>query len=460
MRTILTKPKRITQIAVLLAVSPTLFSQNNILDSYIDSAFKNNIVLQQKNISLEKASYALEIAKGYYYPTVAFQAGYQTAGGGRDIYLPLGDLLNEAYATLNQLTQSNKFPQLKNERINFLPENFYDAKFRTTVPIINSDLKYNKEINKQQVTLSEYEIEIYKRELVKNIKTAYFNYRNALEAIAIYQSTLQLANEGKRVNEKLLENGKGLPAYILRSTSEIENVNAQITAAEQQAANARMYFNFLLNRNQDEPISTEYNTENEIKNIEGLLAQRQSPVNREELKMLQGLVSLNETALKMNKAVYYPKLNGFLDLGSQAQNWKFNSQSRYYMVGLQLDVPIFAGFRNRNKIKQSGLDVKNAELNLEQVKQQLQLAGNTAYNNLVSAYRSFQSSQKQLEAAQTYQRLIERGYREGSNTFIETVDARNQLTQAQLLVSINQYKVLAAAAGVERETASFNLNKL
>ena len=227
------------------------------LTSYIDSAFKSNIVLQQKNISLEKAGYALEIAKGYYYPTVSFQAGYQTAGGGRDIYLPLGDLLNEVYATLNQLTQSNKFPQLQNQRINFLPQNFYDAKVRTTVPIINTNIKYNKEISKQQMTLNEYEIEIYKREFVKDIKTAYFNYRNALESIAIYQSTLQLANEGKSVNEKLLENGKGLPAYVLRSTSEIENVKAQITNAEQQAANAKMYFNFLLNRDQDDAINTE-----------------------------------------------------------------------------------------------------------------------------------------------------------------------------------------------------------
>ncbi len=458
MRTILTKSKKWAVLSAFLSTSSTLFSQS-ILEHYVDSAFKSNIVLQQKNISLEKATTALDIAKGYYYPTVAFQAGYQTAGGGRDIYLPLGDLLNEAYATLNQLTQSNKFPQLQNQRINFLPENFYDAKLRTTVPIINKDIYYSKEISKQQIALSEYEIEIYKRELVKNIKTAYFNYRNALEAVSIYKSTLELANEGKRVNEKLLENGKGLPAYILRSESEVENIHAQITTAEQQAANAKMYFNFLLNRNQDEEISTDFNTDNEIKNIAALLAERKTATDREELKMLQGVVSLNETALQMNKAVYYPKLNGFLDLGSQAQHWKFNSQSRYYMVGVQLDVPIFAGYRNKNKIKQSNLDVRNAQLNLEQVKQQLQLAGNTAYNNLRSAYQSYLSSQKQLEAAQTYQRLIERGYREGSNTFIETVDARNQLTQAQLQVSMNQYKVLVAAAGVERETASFNLNK-
>lgn len=456
MRTILIKLPKIVPLLLLLLAFRTGYSQNSLV-GYIDSAFKNNIVLQQKNISLEKAQYALQIAKGFYYPTVAFQAGYQTAGGGRNIEFPVGDLLNNVYSTLNQLTQTNDFHQLKNQSINFLPTDFYDAKVRTTVPILNSDIKYNKQISQQQISLSKYEIEIYKRDLVKDIKTAYFNYLNALEAISIYKSSLQLANEGKRVNEKLVENGKGLPAYVLRSNSEIENVKAQITNAEQQANNARLYFNFLLNREQDETIDTFYDAGKQITTIPDAIANNITATGREEIKALQQSVVLNETILQMNKAVYYPKLNGFLDLGSQAQNWKFNSQSRYYMVGLQLDVPIFAGFRNRNKIKQSGLDIKNAQLSLDQVKQKIDLSGNVARNNLVSVYQSFLSSQKQLEAAQAYQRLIERGYREGTNTFIETVDARNQLTQSQLLVSVNQYKVLIAAANLERETASFNL---
>ncbi|MEJ0102028.1 MAG: TolC family protein [Bacteroidota bacterium] len=94
MRTILIsrEQKRLTALFSLLLLTHTGFSQPGLLDNYIDSAFKNNIVLQQKNISLEKAEYALEIAKGFYYPTVAFQAGYQTAAGGRDISLPIGDL--------------------------------------------------------------------------------------------------------------------------------------------------------------------------------------------------------------------------------------------------------------------------------------------------------------------------------------------------------------------------------
>ncbi|MDF2381433.1 TolC family protein [Nostoc ellipsosporum NOK] len=434
-------------------------AQNELLQQYIDSAFAKNIVLEQKNISLEKANAALEIAKSWSYPAVNFQFGYQTADGGRDIYLPLGDLLNGVYATLNQLTASNAFPQLENQRINFLPKNFYDGRVRTTMPIINEDIRYGKKISRQQITLSEIEIDLYKRELVKNIKTAYYQYLTAQQAVAIYESALELAREGQRVNQKLLDNGKGLHAYLLRSNSEIEQVNAQLFQARQQVINARAYFNLLLNRDQNAPVESNYDATASLDSIQASLMTAPSSQGREEFRALSQALAINENVLEMNKRFYYPKLNGFLDLGSQSQNWQFNGQSRYYMIGVQLDVPIFAGFRNKYKIRQAELDARSSRLNIEQTRQQLQLTGSTAHNNLVASWQSFQATTKQLEAASAYQRLIERGYREGTSSFIETIDARNQFTQAQLQYNINQYRVLIAAAALERETASFNLKK-
>jgi len=447
-------------LTLLLIVGFSISKGNaqQILDGYVAEAFKNNIVLQQKNISLEKAQYALKTAKSLFLPTIAFSTTWSTADGGRNIPLPLGDLLNPVYSTLNQLTATNKFPLMENQSINFLPKNYYDAKVRTTVPILNTDLGYNKKISEQQVVLQEFEVQIYKRDLVKNIKTAYYNYLNALQAVDIYKSGLQLANEGLRVNEKLLEGGKGLPAYVLRSKSEVENANAQVVSAEQQVVNARMYFNFLLNRNPEEKIETTFDDKAGLAKVESLIADLSLSGGREELKALDQVISINKTALKMNRQFAVPKLGAFVDLGSQSEGFHFNDQTRYYMLGLQLDIPIFTGNRNNFKIKQTNLDIKNAELNASLVAQQLNLTAKTAQNNLRSAYQTYQSSLKQYEAASSYQRLIEKGFKAGTNSFIETVDARNQYTSAQLLVNINRYKVLSAIADVERETASYSIN--
>jgi outer membrane protein TolC len=430
----------------------------SVLANYINEGLKQNIVLQQKNISFEKAQYVLKNAKGLFLPSVSLQAAYQTADGGRNIPLPLGDLMNPVYQTLNQITGANKFPMLENQTINFLPKNFHDAKLRTTVPIINTDIIYNNKIAKQQTVLKEYEVQVYKRDLVKEIKTAYYNYLSALAAVDIYQSGLQLANEGMRVNQKLLENGKGLPAYVLRSQSEVESAKATLLDAEQKVANARLYFNFLLNRDANEAIEMEVQDQTTLAKVESLLVGLNVGGEREELKALQQVEGISRNVQKMNSRFAVPKLGAFLDVGTQSEGFKFNSDTRYYMVGLQLEIPIFSGNRNSNKLKESVLDLKNAELNSSLVAQQLNLAAKTAQNSLRSAYQTYQSSLKQLEAASTYLRLIDRGYLAGTNSFVETVDARNQYTSTKILVNINLFKTLIALTNLERETASFPIN--
>ncbi len=438
-------------------LSLTASGQKGIIDVYIDSAWQSNLVLQQKQVSLEKARQSLAIAKGYFLPELNFLAGYQTAGGGRNIELPLGTLLNEAYSTLNQLTGTSRFPQLEDQSVNFFPKNFHDAKLRTSMPILNPEIRHNRTLAEQQIGISELELDIYKRDLALEVKTAYYNYLSALRAVSIYENALLLAEEGLRVNQSLLDNGKGLPAYVLRAESEIATVKAAISAARLQADNAARYFNFLLNR----PFGSTIHTLETVKDMpDGLLGVNvvDSNSSREELKAMQKLVSIRETVLSLRKSAFKPRLNGFLDLGTQSEGWKFNAQSRYYLFGLQLEMPLFTGQRNRNRIRQSELEKKEAELNLQQTSLQLQLTARQSQNNLLSAREQLGASEKQLESAASYQRLIERGYREGVNSFIETVDARNQLTQAQLQHTINQYKLLIAAAELERQTASYPIN--
>ena len=435
----------------------SIHAQKTVLDNYIDSALQNNIALQQKNISVEKAMYALKTAKSLFQPVIAFQGSYQSGEGGRSIDFPVGDLLNPVYSTLNKLTASNKFPQIENVTTNFFPRNFYDARLNALMPLYNKDLKYNKEIQEQQLQLQQTDMNAYKRELVKSIKVAYFNYLASLKATTIVQNALQLAVEGKKANEKLMANGKGLPAYILRSETEISMLNAQLNESKKQSESAKMLFNFLLNRDLEIEIDTNYDEESGLLTYSEMNTTAGNISQREELKLLEGAVELNKTVLKMNQHFWYPKLNGYFNLGSQSQSWEFNNKSAYYLGGLQLDLPLFAGKRNQYKIKQTQLDIALSQNNLKQTTQQLNLVEKIAKNNLQTAFQNYTVSLKQLETAETYQRLIDRGYREGVNTYLETVDARSQFMNASQLKNINLFKVLIAAAEYEREIASFNI---
>ena len=442
--------KRILPVIHFIWMSIVVNAQGS-LEKYIETGLKNNLVLQEKNISLESAMYALKTANSFFFPSIDLKGDYQSGDGGRSISFPVGDMLNPVYRTLNQLTAGNAFSDISNVETNFFPQNFYDLKVRTSLPVINSDLIYNRTIRKQQIKMQEYDVEIYKSELTRNIQVAYYNYLSAAKSIAIYDGALSLAGEAKRMNQSLLDNGKSLKAYVLRSESEIQGLEAKRTSALQQLKNAQMYFNFIININPNEAIDTAYEVSVDQRIVDQYLLNEASIANRTELKALDQSASLNQNVLKMNKAYWIPKLNGFLDLGSQAGDFKFNNKSRYYFLGFQLDFPLFSAGKNRIKIKQSELALKKQLINNTYTRNQLQLSAEMARNSLMASYRNYAASIKQLDAATAYNKLIEKGYKEGLNTFIETIDARNQLTTASLQLVINKYQLLAALATYERE---------
>jgi hypothetical protein len=145
------------------------FGQSDILNNYVQEGLKNSQTLKQQNFQLQKAIFALSDAKTLFKPNVNFNTTLSTAQGGRKIEIPIGDLVNPVYTTLNKLTQTNSFPQIQNSSEQLVPKDFYDVRFKTTMPLINAELKYNQAIKQDQITLQQSEIQLYKRELVRDI---------------------------------------------------------------------------------------------------------------------------------------------------------------------------------------------------------------------------------------------------------------------------------------------------
>ena len=436
---------------------PATFMAQDALRSYITEGLNSNIVLKEKQIGLDKSLVALKAAKSLFLPSTHFETVYNVAGGGRSIDIPVGDLLNPVYQTLNNLTSSEKFPAIGNSSEKLLPNNFYDARIKTTMPLINPEIRINRNIKHQQVQLQEYEIDVYKRELVKEIRLAYYNYLMATEAINIYESALVVVTQNVRLNQSLLTNGKGLPAYVARAESEAKSVESKLQTAKNEQKNAQAYFNFLLNQSLNRPIVTDNSIQPDSL-FNTLLKTETNTSNREELKSLKVAADINENILKMNRSFRTPKLNAFVDLGSQGFDFKVNDKSFFYLAGLQVTFPIFDGKRNQYKIEETQLDGKSLWLQTEQTKQQLQLAAHVSRNNAASAYSNYQASQQQLEAARQYFKLVDRGYKEGVNSFIEFLDARNQLTGSQMQVAITKYKLAGAMAEYERQVGTYIIN--
>jgi outer membrane protein TolC len=435
--------------ALAAAIGHTANAQEAVLQGYIEQGLKNNQGLKQQGFILEKSMYALKEARTFFLPEVNFNSSYLDSRGGRKISIPIGDLLNPVYTSLNQLTNSSAFPQVENVNQTFNPRNYYDAKFRTSLPLYNAEITYNTRIRKEQIQFQRAEVDVYRRELVKEIKVAYYAYQQADEAIHILESAVSLARENLRFNQALVRNDKAIRTVVSRSENELIGLEAKLEDARNQAVNASAYFNFLLNS----PLETkvELSKTSEI----AILADTAAEGRREELLKLESLSKINALSGQLARAAALPKLATFIDLGSQGDFVKFNNDTRYYLFGVTLDWRVFANNRTQYKAKQSEMDVRATGEQISQVEQQLHLQTQTASNRLKSAVQIYNASKSQTTLSQQYYQDQQKLYREGQLLYIELLDAQNRLISDQLQQSISYLNVQTRAAELERAKASY-----
>jgi outer membrane protein TolC len=426
------------------------------LNNYVQEGLKNSQTLKQQNFQLQKAVFALSEAKTLFKPNVNFNTTLSTAQGGRKIEIPIGDLVNPVYTTLNKLTSSNSFPQIQNTSEQLVPRDFYDVRVKTTMPLINAELKYNQAIKQDQITLQQAEIQVYKRELVRDIKLAYINYLKATEAIKVYENALKILRESERVNESLIKNGSANPTVLVRTRNEISKINAEFDNARGNQKNAAAYFNFLLNKDFTEKIILD-SLGKDVKSdlVEG---------HREELDKIQTGISINRQLLGINQSYKKFKIGASLDLGSQGRfaqiasaDKNFFAPNAFVLLGVSFDLPVYSFGRNQLKIKQSEMEIASLDAQIRQVKNQLDLQAELAKNSLNSAKEIYESKASQVSTAERYYRDMFRRYKEGNLNFIELLDAQTQITTAQLQQSISLYDVWIKWVELERAKASFQL---
>jgi outer membrane protein TolC len=434
-----------------------VFGQSEILNNYVQEGLKNSQTLKQQTFQLQKAVVALAEAKTLFKPNINFNTTLSTAQGGRKIEIPIGDLVNPVYTTLNKLTATNSFPQIQNTSEQLVPKDFYDVRIKTTMPLINAELKYNQAIKQEQISLQQSEIQVYKRELVKDIKLAYINYLKAVEAIKIYENTIKLLHESERVNESLIKNGSANPTVLVRTRNEIAKINGDFEAARGTQKNAAAYFNFLLNKDLSEKIEIDTLGRNSF-NVS------LTDGHREELDKIQKGIDINRQILGLNQSYKKFKIGASLDLGSQGRfaqiasaDKNFFAPNAFVLLGVSFDLPIYSFGRNQLKIKQSELEISSLDAQMQQVKNQLDLQAEIAKNSLNAAREIYESKASQVSTAERYYRDMMRRYKEGNLNFIELLDAQTQITTAQLQQSISLYDVWTKWVELERAKASFEL---
>ncbi|HLO58488.1 MAG TPA: TolC family protein [Bacteroidales bacterium] len=424
----------------------TQLSAQPVLQDYIKTGLQNNLALQQKQNNYEMSLQQLKQARGLFYPSVSVNARYTVSEGGRVIEFPVGDLLNPVYMTLNQLTSSNQFPVLENQEIAFLRPTEHETKLRLVQPLFNTDIYYNARIKREQTVTEQINIEQYKRELVAEIKKAYYNLCMSQNVLTMLNSTRSLLLENIRINKSLFENNKVTRDVLLRSETELHKFDQQLNNAHKNAELAGAYFNFLLNRPLKDSITVE--DPGEWVAPSGMVSDfiDMAGKNREEIKNLEQYRKISDMAVNMNRAARLPDILVVADYGFQGEKYRFNKNQDYLQASAVLTWDLFAGLQNKSKIKQSLIASDQVDKQLEEVRSRISLQVISAFEDMRTSETGFEAAKEQLATASEGFRIVNKKYSEGQASLIEYMDARNTLTQAEENLIISKYTCLSKKA--------------
>lgn len=432
---------------------PYIIWGQDVLEDYVSYGLKNNLALQQKRAGYNKSIESLKEAHGLFYPNLSLNARYTLSEGGRVFDIPIGDLLNPVYMTLNALTSSNAFPVIDNQRIEFLRPHEHETKLRLMQPVINPDIYYNARIKREMTYLGEQDVSQYKRELTAEIKKAYYNAVTAHTVYSMLTSTRQLLVENVRVNKKLIENDKLTYDKLYRSETELSKFDQELQNAVKNKRIADAYFNFLLNKPLDDSIII---IEPDVfPSLADIMPDFSGSAlsNREELKKLENYSNISDLQVRMNKSGKMPDMFIAVDYGFEGTEYRFNKDHDYLQASAVLSWNLFSGFQNRQKIRQSVLEKEMADRTLEETRRQIELQVINVMSELLSAEKSIIAAEARVKNSREGFRLVNRRYEEGQASLIEFIDARTTLTQSEENFIISKFSYLSAFADFEKVTA-------
>ncbi|MGH8309065.1 MAG: TolC family protein [Steroidobacteraceae bacterium] len=433
-----------------------------VIDEYVRTGLQSNLALRTETLEVERNLAALEAARGRFFPTLALDARYTRAGGGREIDLPLGSLLNPVYSTLNDLLvaqrQAAQFPQIEDQTISFLREREQDTRITVRQPLYAPAIPAAVSAQRSVFEASQFGRVALARRLKRDITVAYLDWLRATKTVDIVEASATLLRENLRVNESLFRNGKITQDQVLRARAELLEVDQQVREAENLRAQTRSFLNFLLNRPLDEPLALA-DVGGEVSRATADLASLRAAAlaNRPEIEQSERAIGAAQSQVRIERADLKPTVSFGADGGIQGEEYEFGRGRNFGAISLLLNWQFFDGGTNRAQVRGARAAARQAETRRDEVAQQIQLEVQQTLDRLTTTADSLATAEARAEAARAGFRIASRKRDEGVINQVEFIDSRSALTSAELNLNVTVFNLLARQAELDYATAAGTL---
>jgi outer membrane protein TolC len=174
--------------------------------------------------------------------------------------------------------------------------------------------------------------------------------------------------------------------------------------------------------------------------------------NNSAVKQLTIQTQMLAETVKLQKYAVLPTLAASFNfaLMSMDNDFKDMPLSPYSTVGVSLSIPIFAGGKRYQAIRQAQNQYEQVKLQAENTERQLMIAVRQSLNTMEMNMKSYYAAQNAVASAQKAYDIAQASYEAGMSTLTELNDAQLALTQTRLSEYQAIYNFVTAKAQLEQ----------
>ncbi|MBR4568814.1 MAG: TolC family protein [Bacteroidales bacterium] len=430
------------------------------LEEAIRIALSENIAIRVADKDIERAEYARKGSYASLFPQVDGSGSYSRTIKKQVMYMDfdMGAMMGGGGKEEDSgaETKAGGGGASKGGGIEVGRWNTFSTGIQASMPLVNAQLWKSIKISGQDVELAVERARSSRLETVTQVKQAFYGVLLAKEAFNVYKEVYENALDNFQQTEKKYNVDKASELEYQRAKSTVQNAIPNVYDAENSVVLGLWQLKAVMGIDLDEDIDVagslmDYSLtmfrdihENDDVTLERNSSLRQLAIQAEELAntiKMQQYASLPSLALTFSYSIN-AMTNDFV---FKEFNW-----SPYSAAGLSLSIPIFAGGRRSNAVKQARNQHEQLVLQTENTERQLRVAIRQYLNQMETAMKNFDAAGAGVETARKAYDIAAKSYNLGRSAITELNDAQLALTQAQLAQSQAVYNFIVAKANLEQ----------
>jgi outer membrane protein TolC len=307
--------------------------------------------------------------------------------------------------------------------------------------------------------LAQAKKDLAERGLVATVTQNFYSMDVAQRKVTNGQSSLREAKDFQDLTEKQERGGEAARVDVVKARLQVQQRERDLQDAQANYDKARIGFAVILFPNYGQAFTVTDDLEASSKLPPYAEITAMAAKNSPDIRAAQASVQEQTLAITSARAAYLPSFSLDYFYGLQANYVAIHDPEGHNLIGssvvAQLNIPIWNWGINKSKVKQ-------AEVNLQQAKNDLSLTQRTLLANLESYYLEAQVATSQIASLHESLtdslenlRLTRLRYTAGESTAQEVVDAQTLLVQARNAYDDGLVRYRLALANLQTLTGAF-----